>query len=121
MAKTETLTVEVPEELVAAMRGAVHDGDSLSDDEVISDALTRWNENRTLHDEDTARIRAAVQEAIAEGGYLSVEEVFEPLKARYQEMIDAEYAKECGFMYHLPLVATCGRYLITPQSIMWSS
>jgi hypothetical protein len=50
-----------------------------------------------------------VREAIAEGGYLSVEEVFEPLKARYQEMIDAEYAKECGFMYHLPLVATCGR------------
>ena len=90
MAKTETLTVEVPEELVAAMRGAVHDGKYRSDDEVVSEALSRWNQDRALQDEDTARIRAAVQEAIDHGVYVPMDEVFDRLDAKYQARVDAD-------------------------------
>jgi Arc/MetJ-type ribon-helix-helix transcriptional regulator len=91
MPKTETLTLEIPEDLVAAMRDAIHDGEYRSDDAVVTDALKVWTVDRGLRGEQNAtQIRDAVQQSIDQGVYKPVDEVFDRLEAKYQAMVDAE-------------------------------
>ncbi len=90
MLKTEILTVELPEELVAVIRSAVHDGEYRSDDEAVCDALQTWKAQRNPHDEDTAHVRIAVKEAGDHGVYVPMDEVFDRLEAKYQAMVEAE-------------------------------
>jgi Arc/MetJ-type ribon-helix-helix transcriptional regulator len=86
--KTETLTVNLPVELVAQVRGAVEHGEYRSDNEAISDALLDWSARRGSGAEDTGRLRQAWREATeVDAPYVPMEEVFGRLKARYKAMI----------------------------------
>jgi len=90
MPKVETVTVELPEELVAKVRDAVQEGDYPSSDAAISDALLGWSERREHLYEDAAALKSLWRAAENDSrSSLSVAEVFEPLKARYQAMIEA--------------------------------
>jgi len=91
MVKTEveTVTVALPAELVTRVRGALEGSGSLSNEEVISDALQDWKKTKEGHGEDAEYLRAAWKEAKDRNGpYFPAEEVFERLRARYQGMID---------------------------------
>jgi Arc/MetJ-type ribon-helix-helix transcriptional regulator len=91
MPKTETLTLEISEDLVAAMRDAVRDGEYRSDAAVVTDALQGWTVDRLLrNEENVARLRAAVQRSIDHDVYVPMDEVFDRLDAKYSAMIDAE-------------------------------
>jgi len=87
MLKTETVTVDLPVELLAQVRGAVEDGDYSSSNEAISDALQGWCERRGVVSEDAERLRDAWQEAEADDRPpVPMEEVFDRLKSRYKAM-----------------------------------
>jgi Arc/MetJ-type ribon-helix-helix transcriptional regulator len=78
--KTELITLELPVEVVAAVRRAVERGDYPSMGEAVSDAVLHWAPG----DEATDQLRSAWQEAVSRSGpYLPVNEVFDRLEARY--------------------------------------
>jgi antitoxin ParD1/3/4 len=68
MGKLAPLTVDVPEDLAAALRAAVARGESASVSEAVADAVEAWLHR---HDpetpEQTARLRRLVEEGIASG------------------------------------------------------
>jgi antitoxin ParD1/3/4 len=86
MAKTETLTVDVPAELLAQIRGAVQSGDYASDQDIISEALMDWSSRRSEGlVEDIEWLRQAVKEADEdEGPGVPMEEVMDRLEAKYR-------------------------------------
>lgn len=90
MPKVETVTVELPVELVAKVRDAVQEGDYASSDAAISDALASWSQSREHLYKDAGTLKSFWQEVENDSRPgLSVDEVFGPLKARYQAMIGA--------------------------------
>ncbi len=92
MVKTETLTVDLPVEVMAKVRGAVEDGEYGSDNEVVSDALLTWASRRSTEAEDTEWLRHAWQQSVNDGApYVPMEEVMDRLEAKYKAI--AEQAK----------------------------
>ena len=86
MAKTETVTVELPEELMASVRGAVEGGEYGSSDAVVAEALMDWSVRRG--GDDVAWLREKWEEAVTdERPHVPVDEVFDRLRARYAAMI----------------------------------
>ncbi len=85
--KTETVTVELPVELLAQVRGAVEHGDYSSSNEAISDALQGWSERRGAEAEDSSWLREAWQEAENDDRpAVPMDEVFDRLKSKYKAM-----------------------------------
>jgi len=94
MPKTETLTVDLPVELLAQVRGAVEHGDYRSSNEAVADALLDWSVTRSIEAEDIGWLKQAWQEAIDDNSpHVPMDEVFDRLKARYQAMIVATAGK----------------------------
>jgi antitoxin ParD1/3/4 len=93
MAKMETLTVNLPVEVMAKVRIAVEDGDYDSDSDVIFDAILAWSSRRGDATEDVVRLRQAWQESVDDGApYVPMEEVMDRLEAKYKALA-AEHAK----------------------------
>jgi len=85
--KTETVTVDLPTELLAQVRGAVEHGDYSSNDAVISDALLDWSDKRGGFIEDTDWLKQALQEADDHSGSdVPMEEVMDRLEAKYKAL-----------------------------------
>lgn len=93
MVKMETLTVDLPADVMAKVRGAVEDGEYRSENDVVSDALIAWASQRGEATEDVAWLRQAWQESVDDGApYVPMEEVMDRLEAKYKA-IAAEHAK----------------------------
>jgi Arc/MetJ-type ribon-helix-helix transcriptional regulator len=88
MTKTETLTIDVPVEIRARMRGAVQAGDYTSDNEIIAEALLDWEvKHGGSFVENIAWLRQAVQQADDDNRPDEpMEEVMDRLHAKYSQV-----------------------------------
>jgi Arc/MetJ-type ribon-helix-helix transcriptional regulator len=88
MAKTGTLTIDIPTELLAQIRGAVQSGDYISDEEIVSEALQDWGAKHGAgFVEDIEWLRQAIKEADEdEGPGVPMEEVMDGLEAKYRAL-----------------------------------
>jgi Arc/MetJ-type ribon-helix-helix transcriptional regulator len=94
MPKTESLTVVLPEALVAQVHRAVEQGQYQSCNDAVSDALYEWSANRGVIVEDTEWLKQAAREALEdERPPVPMKEVFDRLKARYGAMAGSAAAK----------------------------
>jgi antitoxin ParD1/3/4 len=66
MASTERRVVELPSELVAALRHAVQTGPFASESELLTSLLRAWQGDDHLTDEELEDLRAAVAEGLAD-------------------------------------------------------
>ena len=85
MASTEQLTVELPAELVAALRNSVRSGAFASESEAIETLLRTWFGPEGTEEPDIETLRAIVAEGIADadaGRFVEAHEMFEELRVR---------------------------------------
>jgi antitoxin ParD1/3/4 len=85
MGTTERLVVDLPSDLVAAVRSVVQSGVFSSESEVLEAVLRAWHGGAEEPDIET--LRAFVAEGIADadaGRLVDAEEMFERLRARYR-------------------------------------
>ena len=66
MADIERLTVTLPAEIAAAVKGAVAEGDYASASEVIREALRDWKMKRALQIEELAALKADIDKGLAD-------------------------------------------------------
>ena len=86
----EKISIALPPEMVASVRGAVATGEYASSSEVIRDALRDWAHKRSLRQQGVAELRAVWQEALADKTPgVAVDEVLGRLERKYQAMADA--------------------------------
>ena len=86
----EKISIALPPEMVAVVRGAVATGEYASSSEVIRDALRDWTHKRGLRQQGVAELRAVWQEALADKTPgVGVDEVLGRLERKYQAMADA--------------------------------
>lgn len=86
----EKISIALPPEMVAAVRGAVATGEYASSSEVIRDALRDWTHKRSLRQQGVAELRALWQEALADKTPgVAVDEVLGRLERKYQAIADA--------------------------------
>jgi antitoxin ParD1/3/4 len=86
MRATEQLTVELPSELAAALRGAVQSGAFSSESEVLETILWAWHGDNTIEEPDFETLRAFMAKGIADaeaGRFVDAYEMFARLRARY--------------------------------------
>ena len=86
MGTTERLVVDLPSDLVAAVRDAVQSGVFASESEVLEAVLRAWHGHGEAEEPDIETLRAFVAEGIADadaGRLVDGEEMFERLRARY--------------------------------------
>jgi antitoxin ParD1/3/4 len=91
MASTEQLTVELPAELVAALRTSVRSGAFASESEAIETLLRTWFGPEGTEEPDIETLRAIVAEGIADadaGRFVEAHEMFEELRARIAKRAD---------------------------------
>jgi antitoxin ParD1/3/4 len=90
MGSTERLVVELPSDLVAALRHAVKKGPFASESELLTSLLRTWQGDDELSEAELEEVRAAVAEGLADveaGRVVDADEMFEELRARYSAMI----------------------------------
>jgi len=86
----EKISIALPPEMVATVRGAVATGEYASSSEVIRDALRDWTHKRSLRQQGVAELRAVWQEALADKTPgVAVDEVLGRLERKYQAIADA--------------------------------
>ena len=86
----EKISIALPPEMVATVRGAVATGEYASSSEVIRDALRDWTHKRSLRQQGVAGLRAVWQEALEDKAPgVAVDEVLGRLERKYQAMVDA--------------------------------
>ena len=86
MASTEQLTVELPAELVAALRNSVRSGAFASESEAVETLLRTWFGPEGTEEPDIETLRAIVAEGIADadvGRFVEADEMFDELRVRY--------------------------------------
>jgi len=66
MSTIERLTITMPADMAAAVKGAVEDGDYASTSEVIREALRDWRTKRALQLQDLAALRSDVEKGMAD-------------------------------------------------------
>lgn len=66
MAEVERLTITLPAEMAAAVKGAVADGDYASASEVVRAALREWNVKRALQLEELAKLKTDIEKGLAD-------------------------------------------------------
>ena len=83
----EKISIALPPEMVATVRGAVATGEYASSSEVIRDALRDWTHKRSLRQQGLAELRAVWQEALADKTPgVDVDDVLARLERKYQAM-----------------------------------
>lgn len=65
MAEIERMTITLPAEMAALVRGAVEDGDYASSSEVMREALRDWKIKRALHLDDLASLKTEIDRGLA--------------------------------------------------------
>lgn len=66
MADIERLTITLPAELAAVVKGAVASGEYASASEVLREALRNWKMKRALQIEELAALRADIEKGLAD-------------------------------------------------------
>ena len=87
MLKTQTLVVDLPSDLVTAVRDAVRPGGFNSESEVVEAILRAWYSDNGVEEPDNIEtLRAFVADGISDadaGRFVDSEMLFEKLRARY--------------------------------------
>jgi antitoxin ParD1/3/4 len=95
MTTAEKISIALPPEMVAMVRGAVATGEYASSSEVIRDALRDWTRKRTLRQQGVAELRQLWREALSDNSPAAdAEGVLERLERKYQAIADAAGAAE---------------------------
>lgn len=90
MTTAEKISIALPPEMVAIVRGAVASGEYASSSEVIRDALRDWAHKRGLRQQGVAELRQLWQEALSDkSSGIPAEEVLDRLERKYQAITDA--------------------------------
>ena len=90
MTTVEKISVALPPEMVAIVRGAVEMGEYASSSEVVRDALRGWTHKRSLRQQGVAELRELWQEALAgKRPGVPADDVLERLERKYQAIADA--------------------------------
>ncbi len=66
MAKIERLTITLPSDMAAVVKGAVADGDYASTSEVVRAALRDWKMKRALQLQELAALKADIDKGLAD-------------------------------------------------------
>jgi antitoxin ParD1/3/4 len=64
LSEIERLTVTLPSEMAAVIKGAVVGGDYASSSEVVREALRDWKTKRALHLHDLAALKADIDKGL---------------------------------------------------------
>ena len=91
MGTTERLVLDLPSELVAAVRHEVESGAFASESEAIEVLLRNWFGSDEMEEPDVETLRAFVAEGIADadaGRIIDAEEVHAGLRARIKAVAD---------------------------------
>jgi antitoxin ParD1/3/4 len=90
MTTAEKISIALPPEMVALVRGAVATGEYASSSEVIRDALRDWTHKRSLRQQGVAELRALWQEAINDKRPgVAADDVLDRLERKYRAIADA--------------------------------
>ena len=66
MAEIERLTITLPSDMAAVVRGAVEGGDYASNSEVVREALRDWKMKRALQLQELASLKAAIDRGLTD-------------------------------------------------------
>ena len=66
MAEIERVTITLPADMAAVVRGAVEMGDYASTSEVVRDALRDWKLKRTVQIQELADLKADIERGLAD-------------------------------------------------------
>jgi antitoxin ParD1/3/4 len=89
MAIAEKISIALPPEMVAMVRGAVATGEYASSSEVIRDALRDWRYKRSVRQQGITELRELWQEAMqSQTSGISADEVLNRLKCKYQSIVE---------------------------------
>jgi antitoxin ParD1/3/4 len=66
MAEIERLTVTLPAEMAAVIKGAVAEGDYASTSEVVREAVREWKVKRALQLQELAALQADIDKGLAD-------------------------------------------------------
>ncbi len=66
MAEIERMTITLPSEMAAVVKGAVEGGDYASNSEVVREALRDWKVKRALQARDLASLQADIDVGLAD-------------------------------------------------------
>ena len=90
MATAEKISIALPAEMVAIVRGAVDTGEYASSSEVVRDALRDWTRKRSLQQQGVAELRQLWQQAMQDKTPgVPMDEVLERLERKYQAIAEA--------------------------------
>jgi len=91
MSTVEKISIALPPEMVAVVRGAVDTGEYASSSEVVRDALRDWTQKRSLRQQGIEELRQVWQQAIKDKAPgVPVDDVLNRLERKYQAMADAQ-------------------------------
>ena len=66
MAEIERLTITLPSDMAAAIKGAVNGGDYASTSEVVREAVRDWKMKRALQLQEFAALKAEIDKGLAD-------------------------------------------------------
>jgi antitoxin ParD1/3/4 len=66
MAEIERMTITLPSDMAAVVKGAVERGDYASSSEVVREALRDWKMKRALQVEELAALKADIDRGLAD-------------------------------------------------------
>jgi antitoxin ParD1/3/4 len=66
MAEIERLTITLPSEMAALVRGAVEGGDYASSSEVVREALRDWKMKRAMQSQELAKLKADIDKGLTD-------------------------------------------------------
>lgn len=66
MAEIERLTITLPSDIAAVVKGAVEGGDYASNSEVVREALRDWKMKRALQLQELAALKAEIDRGLAD-------------------------------------------------------
>lgn len=66
MAEIERLTITLPSDMAAVVKGAVEGGDYASNSEVVREALRDWKMKRALQLQELAALKAEIDRGLAD-------------------------------------------------------
>jgi antitoxin ParD1/3/4 len=90
MTTAEKISIALPSEMVAVVRGAVATGEYASSSEVVRDALRDWTHKRRLRQQGVVELRQVWQEAMrVKRPGADVDDVLDRLERKYQAIADA--------------------------------
>jgi antitoxin ParD1/3/4 len=89
MPTIEKLSIALPAEMAAMVRGAVDAGEYSSNSEVIRDALRDWTHKRRLREQGFLHLRTAWQESVADDSEgPEPDAVFDKLESKYDRLAE---------------------------------